>query len=138
MSALTIEERRVGNVTILDMDGKVTIDGSNIQFRGAIRRLLAEGREQILLNLAQVSYIDSSGLGELVASHFSLSKKGGQIKLLQLTQSLRELMTITKLLTVFEVYDSEAEALDSFQTPAAALTEKQPLLIKEAHHEAHS
>jgi anti-sigma B factor antagonist len=115
MDHLNIEERRIGDVTILDMDGNIRIGGSNIALQQAIRGLVDEGRNQIVLNLARVAYIDSSGLGELIAGHVTLNKNGGQIKLLHLTQRLQELMTITKLLTVFDVYDDESQALDSFK-----------------------
>jgi anti-sigma B factor antagonist len=115
MINLEIKERRVGEIVVLDMDGQIRIGGGSIVFRTAIRRLVEAGDNKILINLAGVSNIDSSGLGEIVSSHISLSKKGGEMKLLHLTQSLRELMTITKLLTVFDVYDDEAKALASFK-----------------------
>jgi len=97
------------------MDGKITIGEGSVALRTAIRRLLEEGKKKILLNLAKVSYIDSSGIGELVSSYTSIGKEGGQLKLLNLTQKLEDLLTITKLLTVFDVYDSEEEALASFK-----------------------
>ena len=137
MTNLDIKKRRVGNITVLDMDGEVRIGGSNIALHDAIRRLLEEGRNQILLNLAGVAYIDSSGLGELISSHITLTKAGGQIKLLHLTHRLRELMTITKLLTVFDVYEIESEALDSFKGPALGLEERRPALLKETRYETH-
>jgi len=115
MAELNISERQVGDVTILDMDGKITIGEGSVALRTAIRRLLEEGKKKILLNLARVSYIDSSGIGELVSSYTSIGKEGGQLKLLNLTQKLQDLLTITKLLTVFDVYDSEEEALASFK-----------------------
>ena len=83
--------------------------------RSAVRRLLEEGKKKILLNLAGVGYIDSSGIGELVSSYTAINKEGGQLKLLSLTQKLRDLLTITKLLTVFDAYDDEAEALENFK-----------------------
>ena len=119
MTNLNIEERHLGDVTVLDMEGKLTTDGGNVVLHRTIRRLLEDGRGQILLNLAGVVYIDSSGLGQLIASHIALSKRGGQMKILHLTQKLRELMTITKLLTVFDAYESESQALDSFQSRAS-------------------
>ena len=121
--------REVGNVSVLDMDGNIRIGGSSIALQEAIRELLALGRNQILLNLARVGYIDSLGLGELIAIHITLKKNGGQIKLLHLTQRLRELMTITKLLTVFDVYEDEAEALDSFRESDLKTAEPQPFLV---------
>ena len=115
MAELNIRERQAGDVTVLDMDGRITIGEGSIALRSAIRRLLEEGKKKILLNLARVSYIDSSGIGELVSSYTSIGKEGGQLKLLNLTQKLQDLLTITKLLTVFDVYDSEEEALASFK-----------------------
>jgi anti-sigma B factor antagonist len=114
MAELNISERQVGDVTILDMDGKITIGEGSVALRTAIRRLLEEGKKKILLNLAKVNYIDSSGIGELVSSYTAIGKEQGQLKLLNLTQKLEDLLTITKLLTVFDVYDSEEEALASF------------------------
>jgi anti-sigma B factor antagonist len=115
MAELNINERQAGDVTVLDMSGKITIGEGSVALRTAIRRLLEEGKKRILLNLAQVSYIDSSGIGDLVSSYTAINKEGGQLKLLNLTQKLQDLLTITKLLTVFDVYDSEAEALNSFK-----------------------
>ena len=115
MAELNINERQAGDVTVLDMSGKITIGEGSVALRTAIRRLLEEGKKRILLNLAGVSYIDSSGIGELVSSYTAINKEGGQLKLLNLTQKIKDLLTITKLLTVFDVYDSEAEALNSFK-----------------------
>lgn len=115
MAELNINERQAGDVTVLDMSGKITIGEGSVSLRTAIRRLLEEGKKRILLNLAGVSYIDSSGIGELVSSYTAINKEGGQLKLLNLTQKIKDLLTITKLLTVFDVYDSEAEALNSFK-----------------------
>ena len=115
MKNLKINERRVGKVTILDIEGNLRIGEGSAQLQQAIRRLLAEGQNQILLNLGQVAYIDSSGLGEMVAAHVATSKSGGEIKLLHLTQRVRELMTITKLVTVFESYETEAGALERYK-----------------------
>ncbi len=115
MAELNISERQVGDITILDMDGKITIGEGSVALRTAIRRLLEEGKKKILLNLAKVNYIDSSGIGELVSSYTAINKEGGQLKLLNLTQKLEDLLTITKLLTVFDVYESEDEALASFK-----------------------
>lgn len=115
MSRLEIKERRAGNVIILDIGGHLTIGESNVALEKTIHRLLGEGQQKILLNLADVSYIDSSGLGELISSRVAVNREGGQIKLLHLTHSLCELMMITKLLTVFDVYESESEAVTSFK-----------------------
>src|SRR5438477_313951 len=115
MSDINISERQAGDVTILDLAGKVTIGEGSVALRTAIRRLLEEGKKRILLNLAGVGYIDSSGIGELVSSYTAINKEGGQLKLLRLTQKLRDLLTITKLLTVFDAYDTEADALSNFK-----------------------
>lgn len=115
MAELNINERQAGDVTVLDLSGKITIGEGSVALRSGIRRLLEEGKKRILLNLAQVSYVDSSGIGELVSSYTAINKEGGQLKLLNLTQKIQDLLTITKLLTVFDVYDSEAEALNSFK-----------------------
>ena len=115
MAELNISERHVGDVTILDMDGKITIGEGSVALRTAIRRLLEEGKKKILLNLAKVGYIDSSGIGELVSSYTAINKESGELKLLNLTQKLQDLLTITKLLTVFDVYESEQEALASYK-----------------------
>ncbi|HEY6804235.1 MAG TPA: STAS domain-containing protein [Pyrinomonadaceae bacterium] len=115
MAELNIAERQAGDVTVLDMSGKITIGEGSVALRTAIRRLLEEGKKRILLNLAGVGYIDSSGIGELVSSFTAISNAEGQLKLLNLTQKLRDLLTITKLLTVFDVYESEPEALNSFK-----------------------
>ena len=114
MSDINITERQAGDVTVLDLDGKVTIGEGSVALRTAIRRLLGEGKNKILLNLANVGYIDSSGIGELVSSFTAVKKEGGSLKLLGLTQKIQDLLAITKLLTVFDVFDSEADALKSF------------------------
>ncbi len=115
MAELNINERQAGDVTVLDLSGKITIGEGSVALRAAIRRLLEEGKKRILLNLAGVSYVDSSGIGELVSSYTAINKEGGQLKLLNLTQKIQDLLTITKLLTVFDVYDNEAEALNSYK-----------------------
>jgi anti-sigma B factor antagonist len=115
MAELNISERQSGDVTVLDMDGKITIGEGSVALRSAVRRLLEENKKKILLNLAKVGYIDSSGIGELVSSYTAINKDGGELKLLNLTQKLQDLLTITKLLTVFDVYESEADALNSFK-----------------------
>lgn len=114
MAELNISERQAGDITILDMDGKVTIGEGSVALRTTIRRLLGEGKKKILLNLGNVGYVDSSGIGELVSSFTAVNKEGGSLKLLNLTQKIQDLLAITKLLTVFDVYDSESEALSSY------------------------
>src|SRR5262247_1162605 len=114
MAELNINERQAGDVTVLDMSGKITIGEGSVALRSGIRRLLEEGKKRILLNLSGVSYVDSSGIGELVSSYTAINKEGGQLKLLRLTQKLQDLLTITKLLTVFDAYEDEADALSNF------------------------
>lgn len=114
MAELNISERQAGDITILDLDGKVTIGEGSVALRSAIRRLLGEGKNKILLNLGGVGYVDSSGIGELVSSFTAVNKEGGTLKLLNLTQKIQDLLAITKLLTVFDVYENEGDALASF------------------------
>jgi anti-sigma B factor antagonist len=114
MADITISERQAGDVTILDLDGKVTIGEGSVALRTAIRRLLGDGKNKILLNLGGVGYIDSSGIGELVSSFTAVNKEGGTLKLLNLTQKIQDLLAITKLLTVFDVFENESDALSSF------------------------
>jgi anti-sigma B factor antagonist len=115
MAELNISERQAGDVTILDMDGKVTIGEGSVALRSAIRRLVGEGKKKILLNLSGVGYVDSSGIGELVSSFTAVNKEGGQLKLLNLTQKIQDLLAITKLLTVFDTYENEGDALASYK-----------------------
>jgi len=105
------------------------MDGGAVELHKAIRSLLEEGKTQILLNLSGVTHIDSTGLGELISIHISVGNKGGEIKLSHLTERLRDLMTITKLVTVFDVHDSESEALASFTVEGLKVDEPQPLFM---------
>lgn len=114
MAELNISERQAGDVTILDLDGKVTIGEGSVALRTTIRRLLGEGKKNILLNLGSVGYVDSSGIGELVSSFTAVQKEGGKLKMLNLTQKIQDLLAITKLLTVFDVYENEGDALAGF------------------------
>jgi anti-sigma B factor antagonist len=114
MAHLTINERNAGNVTILDLSGRITIGEGSVQLREAVRRLLEQGNKNLLIDLGGVDYVDSSGLGELVSCYTTTKNQGGQLKLLNLTKKIKDLLSITKLLTVFEVFDDEAEALKSF------------------------
>jgi len=113
-SSVKITERQVGKVSILDMEGDIRIGGSRIALRDAIRSLITQGQTQVLVNLARVERIDSCGLGELVSSFVTLTNGGGKIKLLNLSQRVLEVMTITKLLTVFDVFENEQKAIESF------------------------
>lgn len=114
MKNLSITERTVQDVIILDLSGNIRMGEDSIKLRNMLRDLAASGDKKVLLDLADVSNIDSSGLGELVAGYASVRKSGGDLKLLNLTDRVSELMVITKLLTVFEVFGDEKEALDSF------------------------
>jgi anti-sigma B factor antagonist len=114
MSTLKITTRHSGSVAIVDLDGQIRIGETNINLHKTIHELVDSGERSVLLNLANVTHIDSSGLGELVAGHATLEKNDGEMKLLNLTQRVTELMMITKLLTVFEVFENEAEAVASF------------------------
>ena len=115
MAQLNIKERDAGDVSILDLSGKITIGEGSVQLRDAVRKLLDAGKKKILLNLGDVSYVDSSGIGELVSSYTTTNNNGGQLKLLNLTKKIQDLLMITKLLTVFETYDSEEAAVSSFK-----------------------
>ena len=129
MINLYINQRAVGNVIILDLKGRVRIGGTTISLHRSIRNLVEEGKMQILLNLANVTAIDSSGLGELVASQITLSNKGGEIKLFQLTEALRELMATTRLVSVFDIYDTESEALSSFKSFVLKVKKAEPFFV---------
>ena len=111
---MKIDIRTAGDVKILDCSGKITLGEGTMSIRNTVRDVLQSGAKKILLNLADISYIDSSGVGELVSSYTTTVNKGGKLKLVKLTNKLRELLTITKLLTVFEIYDDEKDALSSF------------------------
>lgn len=129
MINLYINERRVEDVTILDLKGRERIRGATIALHESIRCLAREGKVQVLLDLAWVKHIDSGGLGELVSSHVTLDEKGGALKLMHMTESVHKLMTATKLLTVFDVYDDEPEALSSFVGETLRIVERQPFFM---------
>ena len=111
---MKIVERQVEDVTILDLHGKILIGEGDDALRDAVTRLVVGGRTKLLLNLADVPYVDSAGLGEIVRCYTTVSRKGGRLKLVNLTKKIQDLLAITKLLTVFETYDSEDEAVRSF------------------------
>lgn len=111
---MEIEERVVNTVTILDLKGKLILGEGDEMLRDKVNSLVHQGRKNILLNLEAVPYIDSAGLGEVVRTYTTVSRQGGKLKLLHLTKRIQDLLSITKLLTVFETYDSEPEALKSF------------------------
>lgn len=115
MAELDLKERQAGDVTILDLSGEVRIGDSSVALRESVRNLADQGKKKLLLNLAGVKYIDSSGIGELIANYTTVTRQGGQLKLLKLTDRIQNLLVITKLLTVFDSYEDEAEALKSFE-----------------------
>ena len=115
MAELELNERQAGDVTILDLTGSVRMGEGAVSLRNSIRGLNDDGKKKILLNLAGVKNIDSSGIGELIANYTTIKREGGQLKLLNLTEKIQNLLVITKLLTVFDSYDNESEALSSFQ-----------------------
>ena len=112
--SMKLTTRQVDGVTILDLSGRITLGEGSVQLRDAIRDLLAKGQKLILLNLADVNYIDSSGIGELVSAYTTVRNQGGELKLLNLTKKVHDLLQITKLYTVFDVKDDEASAVASF------------------------
>ena len=117
---MTIEERACGDVTVLDVRGRMTIEVlSDMLLADRVRQLLQRGRNQIVLNLEGVPYVDTSGLCNIVEAYITTRRQEGSLKLLRLTAHVRELLVITKLLTIFDVYESEAAAVASFGPPAA-------------------
>ena len=116
--SMTLHTRQVDQVTVLDLSGRIVLGEGSVQLRDAIRDLLAKGQKNILLNLGDVNYIDSSGLGELVSAYTSVRNAGGELKLLGLTKKVHDLLQITKLYTVFDVKDDEASAVSAFSAKA--------------------
>ena len=112
---LEIRERNVSEVVVLEMFGRITIGEGSVQLRDAVSHLLESGRNKIILNLGGVTYMDSSGIGELVSRYTTTKNTGGRLKLLNLPKKIKDLLMITKLLTVFEIYEDEQAALESFQ-----------------------
>jgi anti-sigma B factor antagonist len=112
--SVKLTPRQVGDVTVIDAAGRITLGEGSSTFRDSIKDLTAKGHKKILLNLGDVSYIDSSGIGELVSGFTTVANLGGHLKLLNLTKRIQDLLQITKLYTVFEVFDDEAAALASF------------------------
>jgi anti-sigma B factor antagonist len=117
---MLIEERAAGDVTILDLTGKMILGEGDEILKDKVNSLAMQGRKRIVLNLAAVPYIDSAGLGEIVRTYTTVSRQGGSLKLLGLTKRITDLLSITKLLTVFETYDNEADAVRSFSSSASA------------------
>jgi anti-sigma B factor antagonist len=111
---MQIEERQVGNVIILDAKGKLTLGDGDVLLKDKIHSLVQQGHKNIVLNLGDVPYVDSAGIGEIVGTYTTLSRAGGTLRLLNLTKRIHDLLAITKLLTVFETFTSEDEAVRSF------------------------
>ncbi len=129
MVSLYINQRRVGEVIVLDLKGRVRVSGGTVELHKAIRCLIDEGKTQILLNLSSVTHIDSSGLGELLSSHISVGNRGGTIKLAHITDRLKQVLEATKLLTVFDVYDDEDKALSTFSGNVLAVVSPKPFFV---------
>ena len=117
---MQISERTIGDVVVIDVSGKITLgDGGDVALRDKMRSLIQQGHKNVLLNLGEVSYVDSAGLGQIVQSYATVMRSGGSLKLLNVTKRIKDLLSITKLLTVFECHDSEAEAVTSFSSAKA-------------------
>ena len=115
---MQIEERVVGDVTILDLKGKMTLGEGDELLKDKINSMVHQGNKRLVLNLEGVPYIDSAGLGEIVRTYTTVSRQGGNLKLLNLTKRIQDLLAITKLLTVFETFDNEGDAVKSFAAKA--------------------
>jgi anti-sigma B factor antagonist len=115
---MQIDERNVGDVVVLDLKGKVTLGEGDELLKDKVNSLVNQGRKKIVLNLAGVPYVDSAGLGEIVRTFTTVSRQGGSLKLLNLTKRITDLLAITKLLTVFETFDVEDDAVKSFSASA--------------------
>ena len=113
--ALSIASREIDGVTVLDLSGRITLGEGSVQLRDAVRDLIAKGQKNILLNLGDVNYIDSSGLGELVSAYTTAKNQCAAVKLLSLTKKVQDLLQLTKLYTVFDIYDDEAAGIGSFK-----------------------
>jgi anti-sigma B factor antagonist len=111
---MDIKERVVEGISILDLSGKVVLGEGDMQIKERIKDLLADGQRKILLNLGDVSYIDSAGLGAMISCYATAKREGGQLKLVNLTKRVQDLLTITKLITVFDTFDTEKEAIESY------------------------
>jgi anti-sigma B factor antagonist len=112
---LTIVSRQLDSLTVLDLRGRITLGEGSVQLRDAIRDLISKGSKSILVNLGDVDYIDSSGLGELVHAYTTCTNQGASLKLLNLTKRVHDLLQLTKLYTVFDIYDDEASAVASYR-----------------------
>jgi anti-sigma B factor antagonist len=112
--SMKVNTRQVDGVVVMDLSGRITLGEGSVVLRDAVRELLSKGNKKILANLADVNYIDSSGIGELVSAFTTVKNQGGELKLLNLTKKVHDLLQITKLYTVFDVKDNEANAVKSF------------------------
>lgn len=112
--SMKVSNRQVDGVTVVDMSGRITLGEGSVVLRDSIRDLIGKGQKKILLNLGDVTYIDSSGIGELVSAFTAVRREGGELKLLNLTKKVHDLLQITKLYTVFDIKDDEAAAIQSF------------------------
>jgi anti-sigma B factor antagonist len=117
---MQIEERNIGDVVVLDLKGKITLGQGDELLKDKVNSLVNQGHRKIVLNLAGVPYVDSAGLGEIVRTYTTVSRQGGSMKLLNLTKRITDLLAITKLLTVFETFDVESDAVRSFSASAQA------------------
>lgn len=115
---MQIEERAVGDVVVLDLKGRVTMGEGDELLKDKVNSLVNQGHRKIVLNLAEVPYVDSAGLGEIVRTYTTVSRQGGSLKLFNLTKRITDLLSITKLLTVFETFESENDAVQSFSASA--------------------
>jgi anti-sigma B factor antagonist len=115
---MQIEERNIGDVVVLDLKGKITLGQGDELLKDKVNSLVNQGHRKIVLNLAEVPYVDSAGLGEIVRTYTTVSRQGGSMKLLNLTKRITDLLSITKLLTVFETFDVESDAVRSFSASA--------------------
>ena len=112
--SVKLTTRQVNEVTVIDVSGRITLGEGSSLLRDELRSLIGSNRRKILLNLADVSYVDSSGIGQLVAAFTTVSSQGGQLKLLNLTKRLKELLQLTKVISIFEVFDDEKKAVVTF------------------------
>jgi len=112
--SVKLNTRQIGDVSVVDVAGRITLGEGSSALRDSVREMVSKGQKKILLNLGEVSYIDSSGIGELVSAFTTVTNGGGQLKLLNLTKRVKDLLQITKLYTVFDVHESEVSAIRAF------------------------
>ncbi len=112
--SMKVSNRQVDGIAVVDMSGRITLGEGSVVLRDTVRDLVTKGQKKILLNLGDVTYIDSSGIGELVSAFTAVRREGGELKLLKLTKKVHDLLQITKLYTVFDIKDDEATAIQSF------------------------